>query len=83
MLTGIVKEVIKAGGGAVALARELKITRQGVYLWQQDGFPLSRLAEISRLTGVSRTRLEAFTNEKVNEKYRGKPYYEPAKRYGW
>jgi hypothetical protein len=83
MLNGIVREVVQAGGGAVALAKKLQMTRQGVYLWQQDGFPLSRIPEISRLTGVPRNRLEAFTNEKVNAKYKGKPYYEPAKRYGW
>ncbi len=83
MPTGILQEVIEAGGGAVALAAKLGIGRKSVYNWSVDGFPLSRIGEIAKLTGVARSRLEAFTTEKVNAKYRGKPWYEPAKRYGW
>lgn len=52
MDTNIVKKVLANGGGCVALARSLKISKSAVSQWRR--IPVGRVLEIERITGVSR-----------------------------
>ena len=45
------KDVVKHFGGVTAAARELGMTRMGVYLWQTKIIPYGRQCQIELLTG--------------------------------
>jgi DNA-binding transcriptional regulator YdaS (Cro superfamily) len=55
MDTKTVKRVFEKAGGAAELARKLGISRAAVAQWKQ--VPIQRVAEVERITGVSRYRL--------------------------
>ncbi len=56
-MTGI-KRAIEMAGGACALAFQLGVTHQAVYIWAKRGWvPMQRALEIERLYPIPRTEL--------------------------
>ena len=47
--------IIKAAGGAMGLARKLRITPAAIYQWDQ--IPISRVLEVERITGFKREQM--------------------------
>ncbi len=53
-----VKQIINDSGGAIEIARILRIPVQTVYSWMlRDVVPATRVIDIERLTGVPRHKL--------------------------
>jgi len=50
-----VRRAIKAAGGLMVLARDLKITAQSINKWKR--IPRSRIVAVERVTGVPREKL--------------------------
>jgi DNA-binding transcriptional regulator YdaS (Cro superfamily) len=47
------KEAQRQAGGPDALAQRLGIKRRTLFLWKSRGVPADRLADVSRITGIS------------------------------
>lgn len=53
-----VDELFAKAGGTKALAAELGVSRQALYLWRTRGYvPAGRLVQIERLYGIPRRKL--------------------------
>lgn len=50
-MTKTIDQIIAAGGGVVSLAGKLNITKGAVSQWKR--VPLSRVSEVSKITGFS------------------------------
>ncbi len=74
---GVLAEVVKKAGGVAALAAKLRITPQAIHKWHVNGISEDRIDEVARLTGVSRKRLRAYSEEKLRAKRRGLEWWEP------
>jgi hypothetical protein len=75
-MNALLKEICDQCGGVSGVARELRISKQAVYKFQEDGFSEERIAEISRLTNIPRSRLRAYSQKKQNEKRAGLAWYD-------
>jgi DNA-binding transcriptional regulator YdaS (Cro superfamily) len=50
-----IEKVIQAGGGVVALAKKLSISKGAVSQWSR--VPVGRVLDVERITGISRHEL--------------------------
>src|SRR6266404_1122041 len=75
-MDALLKEICDQCGGVGGLARQLRISKQSIYKWQTDGLSEERIDEISKLTGIPRSRLRTYTQKKQNTKRDGLAYYE-------
>ena len=58
MTTNPVDILLKKGGGAAQLAKDLGVTRQAIYHWRGQGYvPTGRLVEIEKRYGIPRKLL--------------------------
>lgn len=58
MTTNPVDILLKKGGGAAQLAKDLGVTRQAIYHWRGQGYvPTGRLVEIEKKYGIPRKLL--------------------------
>jgi DNA-binding transcriptional regulator YdaS (Cro superfamily) len=52
-----IENIIEAGGGVVALAKQLKISKGAVSQW--DRVPVNRVLDVERITGIPRQQIRS------------------------